>query len=142
MDYVILLGCLVPTFFIRRQVVYWRTISIFGFSIDTPEGYIRHPSVYNCVSWLLVFGLFVVVSWFTEFSLYIRVVLFPILILVAEMEGKLKATEQYRRNLREMLEEDDLDAEQREKIWSDLSKSTSQLLEEKRRIHRLMSRCR
>ena len=67
------------------------------------------------------------------------IALFLIAVLVAEMEGKLKATDQYRQILREMLEDGNLDAEERERILLNLSKSTSELLREGHRIHRIMS---
>lgn len=86
-----------------------------------------------------LFGLLGVVSWFTEFRLWVRTVVFLIAVLVAEMEGKLKATGQYRQILREMLEDGNLDAEKREQILRDLSKSTSELLRERHRIHSVMS---
>lgn len=139
MAYVILIGSLVVTFFVRRQIVYWKTITVLGFCCETPEKYMRSPITYNCVSWLLVFGLLGAVSWFTEFRLWVRTVVFLIAVLVAEMEGKLKATDQYRRILREMLEDGNLDSEERERILLNLSKSTSELLREGHRIHRIMS---
>jgi len=55
------------------------------------------------------------------------------------MEGKLKATDKYRQILREMLEDGDLDAEEREQVLGDLSKSTSELFRERYRIHRIIS---
>jgi hypothetical protein len=101
--------------------------------------HMRSPITYNCISWLLVFGLFGAVSWFAEFRLWIRTVVFLITILIAEMEGKLKATGKYRQILRDMLEDDNLDEEEREQILRDLSKSTSELFRERYRIHRIMS---
>lgn len=139
MAYVILIGSLVVTFFVRRQVVYWKTITVLGFHCETPEKYMRSPITYNCVSWLLVFGLLGAVSWFTEFRLWVRTVVFLIAVLVAEMEGKLKGTGQHRRILREMLEDGNLDAEEKEQILRDLSKSTSELLRERRSLRRMMS---
>ena len=135
--YVIFCVCLIAAFFVRRKLIHWRTITILGFSICTPEQYIRHSGVYNCVSWLLIFLLMAIVS--SDFSLWIRVAFFFIVVIAAECGGKLRALDEYRRNLREMLAEDDLDTERRETISRDLSKSDSQLLEEKRKIHRLMS---
>jgi hypothetical protein len=130
------LACLVAAFFIRKKIVQWRTITILGFFIDTPEEYYRHPLVYNCISWLLIFILMVMVS--SDFSLWIRVVLFLFVVYAGGFEGELKGIKQYRRNLREMLAQDDLDAERKERILLDLSKSDSQLSEERRRMHRLM----
>ena len=101
--------------------------------------YMRSPNTYNCISWLLVFGLLGVVSWFAEFRLWIRTVVFVITVLIADMEGKLKATDKYRQILREMLEDGDLDAEEREQVLGDLSKSTSELFRERYRIHRIIS---
>lgn len=139
MAYVIFVVCLAATFFVRMKVVHWRTIALLGFSIDTPEPYMRHPRAYNCVSWVLVFALVGTVSWFTEFALWIRVTLFVIVVYVGEMEGKLKAVDDYRRNLRATLEEQELDADEREAIWRELSKSGPELVEEARRRRRFMA---
>jgi len=135
--YIIFCVCLIAAFFVRRKLIHWRTITILGFFIDTPELYYRYPLVYNCVSWLLIFVLMMVVS--SDFSFWIRISLFVIAVLIADLAGKVRALDDYRRNLREMLAEDDLDAERRETISRDLSKSDSQLLQEKRKIYRLMS---
>lgn len=101
--------------------------------------YIRHPGAYRLLSWFLVFVLFGLASFFTEFSLWLRVVLFIVVILIAEMEGKIKATHKYRRNIQEMLEEDDLDDETKNNILRDLKKSGSELLKERRRHMRILS---
>jgi hypothetical protein len=133
--YLILIGSLLATLFVRRQVVYWKTITALGFYCETPELYLRHARVYNVISWVLLFVLFVVGNWLRDFTPW----LFFIVILAATLAGKLKATHQYRRILREMLESDALDTDERERISRQLSKSASELLDEKRRLNRMMS---
>ena len=133
--YLILIGSLLATLFVRRQVVYWKNITVLGFYCETPELYLRHARVYNVISWVLLFVLFVVGNWLRDFTPW----LFFIVILAATLAGKLKATHQYRRILREMLESDALDTDERERISRQLSKSASELLDEKRRLNRMMS---
>lgn len=139
MSIVILTTSLIISFFVRRQILYWNTIALLGFDFCTPEICMRHPGIYHCSSWFLIFTLFVIVSLSTAFSLWLRVVLFTIMVLVSEMEGKLKATKRYKWHLQDMLCEDDLDEERKKRIISDLNKSHSELLREKRELKRMLS---
>lgn len=50
MDYLILIVSLVITFLVRRQILYWKIITVLGFHFETPEMYMRSPNTYNCIS--------------------------------------------------------------------------------------------
>ena len=100
-----------------------------GFPLESPEYYIRYPRVYLLVSWVLIFGLFAIVSLLTKFPLWIRVALYVAAILLAETRGKTWAIKECRRKLQQMLNENDLDDERKNYILRHLKMSDSQLLE-------------
>ena len=103
MEYCVLIAALVVTLIARRQIVYWRTITILGFSTETPIHYISHPHRYSIVAWLIIFVAVAAASFFTDFALWLRTGLFLLPTLVGGFEGQLKAIDKYRSNLREML---------------------------------------
>ena len=116
-------------FFIGRKISVWTTISRLGFSLETPEAFLRHSKIYHFIPIVLFLIAFIPLV-FTNIIVFILglIVLLSISFTVAIL-GRKEGVKTYKKVLREMLDEDkSLDNKKREEITQQLAKSDAQLL--------------
>jgi len=119
------------------KVSEWTIISDLGYKSETPEMFLRKPRWYH-IAYLVLFLIIVIISFFTTLiAWYICITFLIITSFTAVMMGRIKAFNNYRKILHEMVA-DDNDPER--KAWGEAeSRKTNKELMDKVRKRAALS---